>query len=70
MNSVKKGNLFEEKCYDIIISALEKGELGVVSKICKVYKKKKYYSYIRESDIIFDLSIEVVPALNHIYRRV
>lgn len=61
MNSVKKGDLFEEKCYDIIISALEKGELGIVPKICKVYKKKKYYSYIRESDIIFDLSIEVVP---------
>lgn len=61
MNSVAKGDLFEEKCYSIISSALHKGELGVIPNICKIFKKKKYFSVKRNSEIIFDLTIEVQP---------
>lgn len=59
MNTVKKGDLFEDKCYEIINTALINGELGLVPSLCKIYRKKKYYSNKRKSEIIFDISIEM-----------
>lgn len=61
MNTVKKGDLFEDKCYEIINSALINGELGIIPSFSKIYQKKKYYSIKRKADIIFDISIEVTP---------
>lgn len=61
MNTTKKGDLFEEKCSNVIKGALKNGELGIIPSICKIYTKKKYFSFEREGDIIFDISIEVTP---------
>jgi Zn-dependent peptidase ImmA (M78 family) len=61
MNTVKKGNDFEDKSIEIIEAALNNKELGLIPEFCKVYKKRGYYSSRRKKDIIFDLSIEVTP---------
>ena len=61
MNTVKKGDKFENLCFNVISATLEKEELGIISEHSKVFQKKGYYSNDRKSDIIFDLSIEVWP---------
>ncbi|WP_367392076.1 ImmA/IrrE family metallo-endopeptidase [Lewinella sp. LCG006] len=61
MNTTKKGNEFEERVYLLLEKAIDEGILGMDGKYCKLRKKPKYYSKERESDIIFDLSIEVWP---------
>ncbi|MCP2027395.1 Zn-dependent peptidase ImmA (M78 family) [Flavobacterium sp. HSC-32F16] len=61
MNTVKIGDNFENKSYDIIIAALNSQKLGLIPDYCSVYRKKGYYSVRRKKEIIFDLSIEVKP---------
>jgi Zn-dependent peptidase ImmA (M78 family) len=61
MSTVKKGNAFENKSYTLIKKAIDEGILGVIPAQCKVFQKKGYYSKDRESNIIFDLTIEVWP---------
>jgi len=63
MNTVKKGDEFEAKSYNIIYDALCGGQLGIISNQCRIFKKKGYYSKDRESNIIFDLTIEVWPPM-------
>jgi len=61
MNTVRIGDVFEDKSYYLIEKAIKNGELGISESSAKVYKKKSYYSQKREKDIIFDLSIEIWP---------
>jgi Zn-dependent peptidase ImmA (M78 family) len=61
MNTVKIGDTFEKKSHDVIVKAVENGELGICESASKVFQKKGYYSRDREKEIIFDLSIEVWP---------
>lgn len=61
MNTVKIGDKFEDKSYNLIVKAIENGELGISKSTCKVKRKVGYYSNDREKEIIFDLSIEVWP---------
>lgn len=61
MNTVKRGDLFEKRSFEIITSALKEQRLGIHSDCCRVYRKQSYYSRLRESNIVFDLSIEVWP---------
>lgn len=61
MNTTKKGDDFEKYALGIINDALDSGKLGIYANQCKVYQKRKYYSKDRESDITFDLAIEVWP---------
>ena len=61
MNTVKIGDIFEDKSYDLIKKAIENNEFGISKDSAKVFKKKGYYSRDREKDIIFDLSIEIWP---------
>jgi len=61
MNTVAKGNKFESIAYDIIINALNKGELGIDPKYARPFRKREYYSEKRKGNIIFDISIEVWP---------
>jgi Zn-dependent peptidase ImmA (M78 family) len=67
MSTVKKGDAFEARSYGVISRALHNLKLGLIPECCKVFAKKGYYSKDRESEIIFDLSIEVwLPgALNY-----
>lgn len=60
MNTVKIGDEFENKSYDIIEHALNNHELGIIPAFCKIYRKRKYYHIYREKEIIFDLAIEVI----------
>ena len=61
MNTVKKGNLFEAKAKQIIVEAINNGQLGLIPSCCRVYAKQPYFSKDRNGNIIFDLSIEVWP---------
>ena len=61
MNTVKIGDKFEDKSYDLIERAIKNNELGISKSSAKVFRKKGYYSKDREKDIIFDLSIEIWP---------
>jgi len=60
MNTVEKGNIFEEKAFEIIKKMIEQGSLGIKDNI-KIFRKKGYYSNTRKKDIKFDISIEVWP---------
>lgn len=61
MNTVRKGDAFEDRAYSIIEMALQEQRLPLNPACCKIYQKRSYYSKDRESHIIFDLSIEVLP---------
>lgn len=59
MNKVKKGDDFEKLVYNIFKELLENDKLPFNSKFSEIFQKKKYYSSKRESNIIFDIAIEV-----------
>ncbi len=61
MNTVKKGDAFENLCFQMISSALERKKFGLIPEYCTVSLRKGYYSNDRQSNIIFDISIEVWP---------
>lgn len=61
MNTVKIGDIFEDKCYDLIEHAVKNDKLGISASHARVFRKKKYYSDKRKKDIIFDLAIEIWP---------
>ncbi|QJW90266.1 ImmA/IrrE family metallo-endopeptidase [Spirosoma taeanense] len=61
MNTVLKGDKFENECFILIKRLLDNFQLGPLPSICRIFQKKGYYSCRRQSDIIFDLSIEVWP---------
>ena len=61
MNTVKIGDKFEDKSYDLIQKAIENDELGISKSSAVVHRQKGYYSKDREKEIIFDLAIEVWP---------
>ncbi|MCP9749667.1 restriction endonuclease [Ferruginibacter sp. HRS2-29] len=58
MNSTKKGDLFEERVYNVLLQAMMNEELFVSPTHSFIFKKKSYFSKDREKDIIFDLAIE------------
>jgi len=60
MNTVEKGNKFEEKALEIIKNAIEEEKIGLKDHI-QIFQKKSYYSHARKKDIQFDLSIEIWP---------
>jgi len=61
MNTVLKGDTFEQNSYALIMNSIENDEFGISPKFSKVFRKKGYYSNLRQKDIIFDLSIEIWP---------
>ncbi len=60
MSTVKKGNLFETKCLEIINRMVEEQLFGILKDYVKIYKKKKYPSIYRDN-VEFDLTIEIWP---------
>lgn len=58
MNTVEKGDKFEDRVYKTLKYLLENDELPLNKKRTKIFQKKKYYSSMQKSDIIFDISIE------------
>jgi len=59
MNTTLKGDLFERRAYEIIQKAVVDQKLGLLPANCRIFQKKAYHSKERDSNIIFDLSIEV-----------
>ena len=59
MNTVKRGDLFEDKCFKWIKSAIDDGQFGIVGEDIRVYPKKGYYSHKRKSEIVFDIAVEI-----------
>lgn len=59
MNTVEKGDAFEDRVHKVFESLLNLGELGFDSKRSQVHKKKKYYSKNQDAYITFDISIEI-----------
>lgn len=59
MNSTKKGSIFEEEIYDFFKREIISERFIATSKCCKIFKQKSYFSKDRESNIIFDIAIEI-----------
>ena len=57
-NTFKQGDSFEERVFKLLKLILENDDFFVPGKKSKIFRKKAYYSKIRESNIIFDITIE------------
>lgn len=60
-NTVQIGDDFELTSYELIKKAIEEDQLGISPKHSRVFRKKGYFSQVRNKEIIFDLSIEIWP---------
>lgn len=58
MNTVEKGDKFENEVFDYIKEHVMSGNSYLNPALCSFHKKKGYYSDKRKKDIIFDISIE------------
>lgn len=58
MNTVEKGDKFENEVFDFIKEHIESGNSYLNPALCSFHKKKGYYSDKRKKNIIFDISIE------------
>jgi hypothetical protein len=61
MDTVAKGNAFEDTVFEIIEKELKNDRLGLSPSQAKIFRKKGYYSKERKSNIIVDIAIEVWP---------
>lgn len=59
MNTVRKGDALEISIFDLVKFEIDAGTFLFRSDCCRISRKKGYYSKDRESDIVFDISIEV-----------
>lgn len=59
MNTIQKGDAFEEEVFQTLQQLLLNNELAWQSESCEIFHKKSYYSDARKSDIIIDISIEI-----------
>ena len=60
MNTTKKGYDFELKVLRSVQNELNSGYLMLVPEQCNVFHRKGYYSKERDTNIVFDISIEVM----------
>lgn len=59
LSTYAKGELFEQKVFEFLSNELVAGRLLFAPELSRIYRKKKYFSRYRESDIVFDIAIEV-----------
>ncbi|WP_156001227.1 restriction endonuclease [Thioalkalivibrio sp. ALgr3] len=59
MNTVAKGDAFEDEVFQALKRELEEGRLGLAPASARMFQKKGYYSKDREKEIVVDISIEV-----------
>jgi hypothetical protein len=57
--TTRRGDIFERKVFDVVKANLENGEFGLDPKLVKLHSKKGYWSKVRESDIVTDISMEL-----------
>ncbi|RLT89649.1 ImmA/IrrE family metallo-endopeptidase [Ketobacter sp. GenoA1] len=66
MSTVEVGNKFEDRMYEWLSTEIESDRFYFKKELCRIYKKKGYYSNDRKKDIIFDIAIEVfMPNADH-----
>ena len=61
MNTISKGDKFENEVFTSLSCELNNERLGILPSSAKAYQKKGYYSRDREQEIIVDISIEIWP---------
>lgn len=59
VSSKRKGDLFEEKIYNLVKKQIEENSFLANKIFCKVFRQKAYYSRDRQDNIIVDISVEV-----------
>jgi len=59
MNTVKKGDMFEEKIFNYFQTEINEDRFYAKKEFCRIYSKKGYYSKDRLKNIIFDIAIEI-----------
>ena len=59
MSTTKKGDLFEDQVYELLVADIKSNNFIANEQCCRIYKKKGYYSRDRERDIVFDISVEI-----------
>ena len=59
MNTVKKGDAFENKVFSVLKELIERDQLSIDKNNYRIFQQKGYYSETRKAEIIFDISIEV-----------
>ncbi|MGR4068632.1 restriction endonuclease [Billgrantia sp. C5P2] len=65
MNTVAKGDRFEDKVFANIKGLVSSGYLGLNPSCCRLFQNKGYYSKDRDSSIVVDISIEIwMPGAN------
>ncbi len=61
INTSARGKRFEDETFVAIQQAARAGDLGLLPSACELFQRKSYFSRDRDSDIEFDISIEVTP---------
>jgi Zn-dependent peptidase ImmA (M78 family) len=59
LSTYAKGDKFEEQVFDFLSQEIAHDRFYFRSDCCQIFRKKGYFSSARESDIIFDIAIEV-----------
>lgn len=59
MNSTATGSRFEEKVFAFLKREIANGRLPFRPENCKIFRQQPYYSKDRESNIVFDIAIEI-----------
>lgn len=58
MDTVAKGNTFEDEVYEALKRELEEQRLGLAPQTARMFQRKGYYSRDREKEIVVDIVIE------------
>lgn len=59
MSTTKKGDVLELAIFDHFKTLIESDSFFAAKECCRIFHRKGYYSRDRESEIIFDVSIEI-----------
>lgn len=59
MNSTAKGDKFETRVFAAIKRMISEGQFFCAPDACRILRKQGYYSKDRDSEIIFDISVEI-----------
>ena len=61
MNTVERGDRFEDRVYQALVDELKDDSLGLSPSAAKIFRKKGSFSRDRDSEVVVDISIEVWP---------
>lgn len=59
MNTVARGSAFEDTIAELLESQIDDNRFWARQECCRVFRRKGYHSKDRQSEIVFDISIEV-----------